>query len=104
MATHLTADCLNMAAPDDKHEISASKTGDTSDYDPSLDFCSEHFNPLKALYAPNVIVPVPNARTYDNLAKYESVRRGIAVGKKVKEQTAPSSNFERKFLPHQSKF
>ncbi|GLV31082.1 hypothetical protein CBL_12155 [Carabus blaptoides fortunei] len=102
MVTRLTADCLNMAASDDKHASCSSQTGDTSEYDASLDFCSEHFNPLKALYAPNIIIPVPNARVYDNLAKYESVQRGVTVGKKVREETAPSSNFQRKFLPHQS--
>lgn len=41
--------------------------------DPELDMRSEHFNPLKALYAQRTPRLVENARVYDNLAQYEPI-------------------------------
>lgn len=43
-----------------------------AEIDPTLDITSELFDPLKALYAENVIIPYKNAKVYDNISKYES--------------------------------
>lgn len=40
--------------------------------DTSLDITSEHFDPLKALYSENLVIPYKNAKVYDNISKYES--------------------------------
>lgn len=41
-------------------------------YDPELDIRNEHFNPLKALYAPSAHMPTENVPLYNNLAHFES--------------------------------
>lgn len=51
------------------------KTQETQLIDPELDITSVQFNPLKALYAPTVRLPVENAPIYNNLAHYESAMR-----------------------------
>lgn len=78
--------------------------------DSALDITSEHFDPLRALYASNIIVPVRNAPLFDNVSKYESA---VTADEKRKSNpstsaksgtTATSENpFKRKFLPHQCK-
>lgn len=40
--------------------------------DPELDFRSERFNPLKALYSPDTPTTITNVKVYNNLAQYES--------------------------------
>lgn len=76
----------------------------TEDYDPTLDFYSEQFDPLKALHTANIKIPVPDSHVYDNIAKYESVQRGVSTEQKNAGKAAvPVLKFERKFLPHQSK-
>ncbi|KAG4079855.1 hypothetical protein HA402_014986 [Bradysia odoriphaga] len=90
--------------------------------DPTLDITSEHFDPLKALYAKNVKVPYKNAKVYDNLSQYESaINKSKTTGKQTTNhstnaESAPSSSntqtkakrFDvsdepvvRRFLPHQ---
>lgn len=51
------------------------KNQETQIVDPELDLKSAHFNPLKALYASSVHVPVDNVPTYNNIAHYESTMR-----------------------------
>lgn len=51
------------------------KSESSSSSDESLDLTSKKFNPLKALYSKKVKVPVPDAPTFDNLAKYDSTSR-----------------------------
>lgn len=41
--------------------------------DPELDFRSERFNPLKALYSPDTPVTIKNVKVYNNLAQFESI-------------------------------
>lgn len=41
--------------------------------DPELDFRSERFNPLKALYSPDTPVTIKNVKLYNNLAQFESI-------------------------------
>lgn len=43
--------------------------------DPELDIRSEHFNPLRALYAPEIFIPVKNPPLYNNLAHFESAMK-----------------------------
>lgn len=105
---------------------SSSGTKVPTDSDPTLDITSEKFDPLKALYASKVVLPVRNAKVYDNVGKYESVviaKRipdgkkqsksadigknddGAASNKKGEGSKAPTkaeNPFQRKFLPHQS--
>ena len=38
--------------------------------DPRLDFCSPQFDPLLALYAADISIPVPNIRPLDNIASF----------------------------------
>lgn len=97
--------------------------------DPTLDITSEKFDPLKALYAPNVVLPIRNAQIYDNIGKFESIvfpktrtnpteekqqsknddnlpATGSAQSStRVPARRVASSSdktFERRFLPHQS--
>lgn len=97
--------------------------------DPTLDITSDQFDPLKALYAPKVVLPVRDAKIYDNIGKYESVviAKRLPDGKKQSSKLLTTANagksgsnvtsqisgasvvpkgenpFQRKFLPHQSK-
>lgn len=41
--------------------------------DEELDICSEKFDPLKALNAGKAVIPIPDAPTLDNLAKFETL-------------------------------
>ncbi|KAA8578889.1 U7 snRNA-associated Sm-like protein LSm11 [Etheostoma spectabile] len=52
----------------------ASKAGD-DDAD-KIDVCSENFDPLLALYSPTVQLPVPNVKSFNNVAAYESFLKG----------------------------
>lgn len=73
--------------------------------DPELDFFSENFNPLKALRAANLKVPV-KARAYDNLSKYDSVHnKGLPLvsERKDKKDVEPEV-VERRWLEHQREF
>lgn len=93
--------------------------------DPSLDITSEHFDPLKALYAGKEELPnTGNAKIYDNIGKYESVMnaqrnpladeknkkskltntRNIGVSDVGKSKNTAENPFQRKFLPHQCMF
>ncbi|KAG7241817.1 hypothetical protein INR49_024787, partial [Caranx melampygus] len=40
------------------------------------DVCSDKFDPLLALYSPNVSLPFPNIKSFNNVAEYESFLRG----------------------------
>lgn len=51
--------------------------------DPELDIRSEHFNPLKALYAPEIDIPIQNAQLFNNLAHYESALKRQQAGGSV---------------------
>lgn len=48
--------------------------------DPELDIRSEYFNPIKALYAPEIKIPVQNPRLYNNVAQYESAMKRLESG------------------------
>lgn len=95
--------------------------------DPTLDITSEHFDPLKALYSDEMIIPYKNAKVYDNISKYESAVRSKATKKtdnqvattstkstsnlsntrtntaKVNKFSASDEPVIRRFLPHQRK-
>lgn len=93
-----------MAATASNQHKSDTNVSNKSDYDPELDFCSDKFDPLKALNTPGLKPPVQNAGAYDNLSKYETASTGKRThAPKVKENAAPSTEFKRNFLPHQSK-
>ncbi|KAM3867058.1 U7 snRNA-associated Sm-like protein LSm11 [Diretmus argenteus] len=50
--------------------------GRGEDVGDQLDICSDHFDPLLALYSPVVPVPFPNIKCFDNVASYESFLKG----------------------------
>lgn len=58
-----------MASADDKSPPSSDENDSSGD---SLDFSSSRFNPLKALYAKDIKIPVPNAPVFDNVAIFTS--------------------------------
>ncbi|GJQ74592.1 hypothetical protein Trydic_g21452 [Trypoxylus dichotomus] len=78
-------------------------------YDPTLDFFSDKFDPLKALSTPGLRPPVLGARAFDNLSVYESAHKQKSAdsdGGKTKQQgtakqAAAAVPFERRWLPHQ---
>ncbi|XP_029021546.1 U7 snRNA-associated Sm-like protein LSm11 [Betta splendens] len=41
-----------------------------------LDFCSDKFDPLLALYSQNVSLPFPNIKCFNNVSDYESFLKG----------------------------
>lgn len=51
------------------------KNKETPIVDPELDIKSGQFNPLKALYASSVHVPIENVPIYNNIAHYESAMK-----------------------------
>lgn len=83
-------------------------SAENKEQDPSLDFFSEEFDPLKALRTPGVVPPVINATTYDNISKYERVRIYNANIQQVSvagtSKSVPTETIERRWLPHQCKF
>ncbi|KAJ9591351.1 hypothetical protein L9F63_002109, partial [Diploptera punctata] len=74
--------------------------------DESLNVVSKSFDPLKALYSTNVLLPNPDAPIFDNIHRYRSslVSRAKKPPKKDSEnEPGPSTNPDppRRFLPHQ---
>lgn len=84
----------------------------------SLDFSSSRFDPLKALYAKDIKIPVPNAPVYDNIAIFTSrmkagtlnmpaaiVARDRAKrqGQELQKEEIAAKNVER-FPEHQSEY
>ncbi|XP_034037259.1 U7 snRNA-associated Sm-like protein LSm11 [Thalassophryne amazonica] len=58
-------------------ELGPGAEGEAGDDDPAkTDVCSERFDPLLALYSPNVTLPFPNIRSFNNVAEYESFLKG----------------------------
>ncbi|XP_012219562.1 U7 snRNA-associated Sm-like protein LSm11 isoform X2 [Linepithema humile] len=73
------------------------ESSDTSDE--SLDATSEKFDPLKALYSTKVKLS-SSAPIYDNIAKFESILKGISVSTKSSKPSVEEPSKQR-FLPHQ---
>lgn len=67
--------------------------------DESLDAGSEKFDPLKALYSPKVQL-ASSVPIYDNIAKFESILKGIKPSTKSDKSDVPESS-RRRFLSHQ---
>ncbi|KAB0802092.1 hypothetical protein PPYR_04278 [Photinus pyralis] len=74
------------------------------DYDPSLDFFSEKFDPLKAILTPGVSPPIVDAKVYDNTSQfyqfYLNPNKQIVKAGSSKSQERHTEP-ERKWLPHQ---
>lgn len=49
---------------------------DEDDIETKLDISSEKFDPLLALYSPQVPLPYPNIKCFNNIAEYESFMKG----------------------------
>lgn len=82
----------------------------------SLDVSSSRFDPLKALYAKNIKIPVPNAPVFDNVAIFTSRmkagtlntsadslarERAMRQEKELQKEEIAAKNLER-FPEHQS--
>lgn len=98
-----------MADSDAASVKQAHETREKKEYDPRLDFFSNHFDPLLVLTTPGVLPPQVNAPVYDNLDKYQSVQQ--SQGSSSKQQRVASASaprepetFERNWLPHQCKY
>lgn len=46
------------------------------DLDNKLDISSDQFDPMLALYSPQVPLPYPNIKCFNNIAEYESFMKG----------------------------
>ncbi|XP_018611830.1 U7 snRNA-associated Sm-like protein LSm11 isoform X2 [Scleropages formosus] len=49
---------------------------DNADIDSKLDVSSDQFDPLLALYSPEIRLPYPNIRCFNNISEYESFLKG----------------------------
>lgn len=79
---------------------------DSPDYDAKLDFFSAEFDPLKALQAEGLNIPVTGAKIYDNISQYESkciLGRNTQRKPEQKAGTSKEATIERRFEPHQCK-
>lgn len=73
-------------------------------YDPKLDFFSVDFDPLKALETEGIKAPIPDAKIYDNIAKYHSVYSCVvSVNKKKADKAVAECSNVRRFQDHQRK-
>ncbi|XP_070769791.1 U7 snRNA-associated Sm-like protein LSm11 [Enoplosus armatus] len=69
-----TATCSSApSAPEHETETGSKAADDEAD---KIDVCSESFDPLLALYSPNVHVPFPNVKCFNNVSAYESFLKG----------------------------
>lgn len=55
--------------------------------DESLNFLSDQFDPLRALYKPNLQPPIPNIHVFNNIAEYA---RAIKEGKTKARPSVPA--------------
>lgn len=94
-----------MADAGDARVKSEGETSKQTEYDPRLDFYSEHFDPLLALKTPGILPPHVDAKEYDNLHAYENAwkKQGTSGQNKTVEITETGEVPERKWLPHQRK-
>jgi hypothetical protein len=99
----LSVSCLKMASDETSNVSDVEKVAENKDYNPKLDFFSEQFDPLLALRTPNIVVPVINAKTYDNIYKYKSMVEGKPEQKKKPVRPPEEAPIERRWLPHQCK-
>ncbi|XP_044259535.1 U7 snRNA-associated Sm-like protein LSm11 [Tribolium madens] len=92
-----------MASKETSNVSEEEKSEKNTNYNPKLDFFSEQFDPLLALRTPNVAIPIPEAKTYDNIHIFKSVLEGKpqAPAKSKKTEVPQTAPIERRWLPHQ---
>ncbi|KAL7885961.1 hypothetical protein AOLI_G00062560 [Acnodon oligacanthus] len=67
---------LNAGKQQVRQDRGENTEADEADLDKKLDISSELFDPLLALYSPQVPLPFPNIRCFNNVAEYESFIKG----------------------------
>ncbi|KAL7863340.1 hypothetical protein SRHO_G00123240 [Serrasalmus rhombeus] len=67
---------LNAGGQQVEQDRGGNTEADEDDIDKKLDISSELFDPLLALYSPQVPLPFPNIRCFNNVAEYESFIKG----------------------------
>ncbi|KAK6474780.1 U7 snRNA-associated Sm-like protein LSm11 [Huso huso] len=63
-----------------------------------LDVSSDHFDPLLALYSPDIPLPYPNVKCFNNLAEYESFLKG-GRGRAKPENVEKKNRKSKKGVP-----
>lgn len=66
--------------------------------DSRLDVSSDQFDPMLALYSPDVPLPFPNIRSFNNVAEYESFLKG-GRGRAKPENVAKKERAAKKGVP-----
>lgn len=66
--------------------------------DSRLDVSSDQFDPMLALYSPDVPLPFPNIRSFNNVAEYESFLKG-GRGRAKPENVAKKERAAKRGVP-----
>ncbi|KAI4880160.1 hypothetical protein NFI96_031177 [Prochilodus magdalenae] len=67
---------LNVEKHDSVQDCDENTEVDEDDLNRKLDISSDQFDPLLALYSPQVPLPYPNIKCFNNIAEYESFMKG----------------------------
>lgn len=71
--TSTTTCSSTVSGPEHETPTDSASGGDDAE---KIDVCSEKFDPLLALYSPNVSLPFPNVKCFNNVSEYESFLKG----------------------------
>ncbi|RXM92626.1 U7 snRNA-associated Sm-like protein LSm11 [Acipenser ruthenus] len=76
----------------------AQTDSDADSHRARLDVSSDHFDPLLALYSPDIPLPYPNVKCFNNLAEYESFLKG-GRGRAKPENVEKKNRKSKKGVP-----
>ncbi|MBN3317619.1 LSM11 protein, partial [Atractosteus spatula] len=95
-ATEKRGDIMNPSSLQDPDEEQGEEPED--DQKVKLDVSSDKFDPLLALYCPEISLPYPNVRCFNNIAQYESFLRG-GSGRAKPQNVAKKNKKAKKGVP-----